>query len=310
MQEFRPEALAILSKFLQGLISADDARKGVRRRVDDYYARKNISLSGKPSSFTLLIESTTDKVGVNAAIHPASDAERIHAQCVIIASFLPLCQALDLRGPVATIRKIEQFAEEADPPPDQLIELMRELQGRLYDELNSVYFFSLTPREAGYYSKPRDGWEEIIARFPEASDDIEEAYKCFALSRYAAAVFHSVQIIEHGLIALGEFLQIKDPLSGWTATSNELRRIAKTSYENRSDFEKHNSQFIEQTHGTVEALKNAWRNKISHAQGKLAVLTTNFSPEIAEEILFASRSFMRRLAEGLPSIQEPFHDGA
>ena len=52
--------------------------------------------------------------------------------------------------------------------------------------------------------------------------------------------------------------------------------------------------------GTVEGLKNAWRNKISHAHGKLILMTTEFSPEVAEEILFATRAFARRLAEGLP----------
>ena len=30
-------------------------------------------------------------------------------------------------------------------------------------------------------------------------------------------------------------------------------------------------------------------------------MTTDFSPEIAEEILFATRAFIRRLAEGIPS---------
>jgi hypothetical protein len=58
-------------------------------------------------------------------------------------------------------------------------------------------------------------------------------------------------------------------------------------------FEKRNFAFLEQLHGTVGALKNAWRNKISHVEGRS-------QPEIAELILLASRAFMRRLAEGLP----------
>jgi hypothetical protein len=57
---------------------------------------------------------------------------------------------------------------------------------------------------------------------------------------------------------------------------------------------------FEQVHQTAEALKNAWRNKISHAQGRLVLMTATFSPEIAEEILFGTRAFMRRLADGLP----------
>jgi hypothetical protein len=58
--------------------------------------------------------------------------------------------------------------------------------------------------------------------------------------------------------------------------------------------------FLEQMHGTIGALNRAWRNKISHAQGRLVLMTSEFSPEVAEEIMVASRSFMWRLATELP----------
>jgi len=53
-------------------------------------------------------------------------------------------------------------------------------------------------------------------------------------------------------------------------------------------------------HGLVEALKSAWRNKIDHAQGRLILMAVDFTPDIAEEIIIASRSFMRRLATEMP----------
>jgi hypothetical protein len=65
-------------------------------------------------------------------------------------------------------------------------------------------------------------------------------------------------------------------------------------------FEKKHWPFLEQIIATVEALKNAWRNKVSHANGKLMLMTTDFSPEVAEEILMATRAFMRRLATDGP----------
>jgi hypothetical protein len=34
-------------------------------------------------------------------------------------------------------------------------------------------------------------------------------------------------------------------------------------------------------------------------------MTADFPPEIAEEILYASRAFMRRLAEGLKAFEPP-----
>jgi hypothetical protein len=141
----------------------------------------------------------------------------------------------------------------------------------------------------------------VAQRFPKIGDDIEEASKCYALSRYSAAVFHSVQIIEIGLIELGSFLNVKDPNSGWTAVSAALKKVIEKSHKDRTEFERQYFKSLEQIQGTVEGLKNAWRNKISHAHGRLVVMTAEFSPEVAEEILLASRSFMRRLAEDLPT---------
>jgi hypothetical protein len=96
---------------------------------------------------------------------------------------------------------------------------------------------------------------------------------------------------------------VQDPKSGWTAVSNELSKIVKKKYADLTQFEQQNFAFLEQIQGTVEALKNAWRNKIGHVQGRLTLMGKDFTPEIAEEILFASRAFMRRLADGLPPLE-------
>jgi hypothetical protein len=129
---------------------------------------------------------------------------------------------------------------------------------------------------------------------------VEEASKCFALERYAASIFHSLHIVEACLLELGKFLGVKDPKSGWTAVANELKRVVSKEHKDRTDFEKKHFPFIEQVQGTVEGLKNAWRNKVSHAQDKLVLLNIDFTPEVAEEIIFAVRSFARRLATDLP----------
>jgi len=113
-------------------------------------------------------------------------------------------------------------------------------------------------------------------------------------------VFHCIQVIEHGLLHLGKFLGVSDPHSGWSAVASKLKKIVDTEYTRKTDFEKRHAAFIEQMQGTVEALKNAWRNKISHAHGKLTLLGADLTPDIAEEIMTASRAFMRRLAEELP----------
>jgi hypothetical protein len=176
-----------------------------------------------------------------------------------------------------------------------------EIQDRLVDELSTRLFFQLPYEKHKMFSQPTSGWEEIIGRWPDVRTDVEEMHKCFALSRYAASVFHSIQAIECGLLHFGKFLSLTDPKSGWTAVSNELDRIViRTKRESLSEFEKKNFAFLEQMHGVVISLKNAWRNKISHSQGKLFLLTSEFTPDVAEEIMTASRALMRRLATEMP----------
>lgn len=214
--------------------------------------------------------------------------------------FEQICLGIGLRASAVTFRKMAALSKENDRDIESYRRFEPELRGRLIDEMKETIFFSLSALEGNYYCRPQHGWEEIISRFPDVRADVEEAHKCFALSRYAATTFHSLQIVEFGLIELGVFINVTDPKSGWTAVTGRLSAILKKPYKERTDFERANHDFLEQLQGTTEALKNAWRNKVSHAQGKLTVLTPDFAPEIAEEILFASRAFMRRLAEGLP----------
>jgi hypothetical protein len=137
-------------------------------------------------------------------------------------------------------------------------------------------------------------------RFQALLDDITA---CHSSRGPSLASVHSTQVVEAGLIELGTYIGVNDPRSGWTAVTHKLTAIIKKAHGDRTDFEKRHFDFLEQIHGTTEALKNAWRNKIGHAQGRLTLLNKDFTPDIAEEILFASRAFMRRLADGLPSLE-------
>jgi hypothetical protein len=218
--------------------------------------------------------------------------------------------SLEAVGFVATCRSFRELAQLVS---DHVVQGRQPLHGRetipsfitaarttLMHELEARVFLPIDPTKARYYLEPRRDWKDVIDRFPGSVSDIEEAGKCFALDRYAASVFHSIQVVEHGLLALGKFMEIKDPLSGFTAVSNALQRIKDKKYTDLTDFEKEHFAFFEQMNGSVQALKDAWRNKINHAQGKLTVLTADFSPAVAEEIYMATRAFMRRLATELP----------
>jgi hypothetical protein len=179
--------------------------------------------------------------------------------------------------------------------------LIEELKSRLIDEMKGVAFIYLDPKEAKYYDKPREGWGAVEGRFPKVTDDIEEASKCYALGRYVACIYHALQVTEIGLLELGVFIGVRDPKSGFTAVFSALDAIIEKKHGDRTEFEQRNFPFLEQVHAAVGPMKNAWRNKISHAQARPLLLSGIYTAEIAEDILLSTRAFMRRLAMGLPS---------
>jgi hypothetical protein len=214
-----------------------------------------------------------------------------------------LCQQdLEKFGFHVSVRSMQNIIDllKGTHPTTNLHDYSTALRVSLMSELESTLFLHVEYSVARYYREPRRDWQEVIARFPQTVSDIEECSKCYALGRYAASVFHSMQVLEHGLLALGEFMKIPDPKSGFTAVANALQRVKDTKYQNLSDFEKKHFAFFEQMHGSVHAIKDAWRNKVSHAQGKMVLMTADFSPAVAIEIYMATRAFMRRLATDLP----------
>jgi hypothetical protein len=178
-----------------------------------------------------------------------------------IQSHEELLTDLGLSACLASARKMVALLEDSNAKWGDLHALSEELVGRLVDETVNKVFFGLTLRESDFYQHPYRGWDLITTRFPETLQDIEEAAKCYALSRYPASVFHTIQVIEAGLIELGTFIGVADPHSGWTAVSNKLNQILKKNYGDLTEFEKANRPFLEQVNGTVEALKTHGETK-------------------------------------------------
>lgn len=166
----------------------------------------------------------------------------------------------------------------------------------------SCHFYVGIPedrREA--YCESLKGWEHIAKAFPRATEDIEEMNKCYALCRYSAAVFHSLLVVEHGLVALGKKLNVTDPKEGWDASCRKLEDVAKAGHKKNTTGI--NFSFLEQINTCIQSMKLAWRNKVSHATGKPIIMGGGFAPYVAQDTISATRNFMNRLCEA--GIKEP-----
>jgi hypothetical protein len=174
-----------------------------------------------------------------------------------------------------------------------------EVLNRLEDELKARVLLMVPHGVQSIYESPRSGWEESISRFLIV-DNVEEMNRCFAFGRYAASVFHSLLIAEAGLIELGRHIGVIDPKAGWDATSNRLSALVRSGRKGHSLAVSFNS--LEQINQSVESMKLAWRNKVNHEANRLVVMTPDFSEPVAQEIIMATRGFMRRLATEIPRL--------
>jgi hypothetical protein len=181
----------------------------------------------------------------------------------------------------------------------QMSSLLRELRERIEDDFHTVVFVSLSAEESVWYDKPVEGWEEVIRRFHKVRHDVDECSKCFGLARYGAAIFHVLLIAEYGVIKVAELFGVAGDRPGWGALER-LQRINDKKHADKSPLERQHADFLKNVLPLAFSMKDSWRHKISHVDNKLEWMDTDFSSEVAKEIVSATRGFMRRLATDLP----------
>jgi hypothetical protein len=184
---------------------------------------------------------------------------------------------------------------------EQTISRMEELGRAIQRELKRHLFLHIEPQQAHWYQTPAEGWGEVVKRWGSMRDNIEESSKCFACDRYAAAVFHIILVAEAGAIEVGKLIEITDPKPGWNSVLREMGHIFPPAKRSLKPVEQKHFTLLEQLWPLMQGIKHAWRDKISHVENRLVLMTGEFSPQIAEDIIVATRGFMRRLAIDLPT---------
>jgi hypothetical protein len=177
-----------------------------------------------------------------------------------------------------------------------------ELRRRFEDELKELPFFQLSPQELTLYKSPRAGWETITDRFPKTAIDIDECSRCFAFGRYGAALFHVLLVAEYGVIALAKLLGVEGDKPGWGALER-LEKLSSKPYKDRSSLEQQYSKILDSMMPFAHSMKNEWRHKINHVENKIEWVDTDFSPQMAANIIGSVRGFMDKLAFSLPNAE-------
>jgi hypothetical protein len=181
-----------------------------------------------------------------------------------------------------------------------LMDDLNALWERIEDDLKGQCFLHLDSKQQVLYTDPKKEWGSVIARFTKDVEyNIEECSRCFALERYGAAVFHVLQVAEYGVIQVGAVLGELGDRPGWSCVAR-LQRLIAVPYPQRTPIAQTHTKLLESVLPLATAMKDSWRHKLDHVDNQIKWLDTDFSPAVAEQIIFAVRGFMEKLALELP----------
>lgn len=198
---------------------------------------------------------------------------------------------LDLQLTAMSLERLQSLSTGKTFTAGNLAHGYKDIEGRMLDELRLISVFCVDRTRAAFYepSEPLFG-VEVFDAFPSANDDISEAGACLALGRATACVMHLMRVAEVGLKALGTALGI-GPQNDWGSYLREIEAVLdKTAKASGSRTAQ--DQFFSEAAASFDYLKRAWRNPTMHVE-------RTYTPERAEAIFNAVRSFMQHLATQL-----------
>lgn len=251
-----------------------------------------------------LLESTKDE-HLRAALEKNESAHATALDSIkkTVAILREECIELGLDLSVAQIDRITECDSRASK--DLLVALFNDLSNRIEDELKAAVFLKLDSVDRLKYLHPLEHWEDVLQRFEPIAFDAEEAGKALALERYTACVFHLMRVTECAVLELQRFLDKPDPKAHFGSVLSKLEHLhTKTKFEDLPERLKPYRQFLIDILPQLHAVKDSWRNKVSHVDGKIVPIDV-FTREMALGVYDATLLLMKKLANGLPAPDSP-----
>ena len=193
-----------------------------------------------------------------------------------------LTRTIPLPSVVAQMKRIRRAMDQFRGH-EEIIALMNELRNRLEDDLNEQWFLHIPTGHVGHYRDPEPFGSAVLNVFDESRDDIEAAGKCLALGQGTACVFHLMRATEACVQMLGTKLGVNNVEKEWGKILSDLKR--KIDAMDKGDTKDKWSE----CHNNLFTVKQAWRNPTMHPK-------KTYTPDQAEEVFVAVRTFMRHLA--------------
>jgi hypothetical protein len=133
-------------------------------------------------------------------------------------------------------------------------------------------FLKISGKRREYFSKLDDPdrktifGDQVERAFPSAVPDFVGAGNCFALEQWSASVFHSMRVVERGLIALAIKFNVPHENANWHNIIEGIESKVRALDKNVGTDWKEDQKFFGEAARHLMFLKNAWRNHAMHVR--------------------------------------------
>jgi hypothetical protein len=264
--------------------------------------------AGKLSTVMMFLAQTRGAFGVPGLENLLFSSSEEHRQYVLgrIQSYCMYCDEAAFPMTKIPLERALTLAADSTCTMGMIADLMANAMERLRDEASSRVLLPVPSSEAIYYraftadsGSPNNlieqNWQPVFDSFPSVKYDATEAFKCYALSRYTACVFHLMRVLELGLGALGAIFNVSLAHTNWKPAIDQIEKRIRVMHEDPA-WKSHpdcreQQEFYAQAASHFAVLKDAWRNFTAHSRGK-------YDSQEAEDIMTGVRAFMQKLTVG------------
>ena len=207
------------------------------------------------------------------------------------------CEKLGLKMSINQIRTIADASQRENV--GQLCARIKELQVRVWEELDSKVCFCL-PQEKVHYWHPL--WlvdTPIYDQFRSAWEEFQRAGHCYAFGENTACVFHLMRIVDFGLKQVAKPLGVEYDARNWSGIGNKIREKMEQKYNTKTDEWKKSEPMYAEILTDIQAISRGHRNAVLHE------LEKKYEERDAQHMLNVVKGFMLHLAKhGFREIRE------
>ena len=212
-------------------------------------------------------------------------------------------QAHALDVSVDRLERILEFLDDTEVQTHLIVTNLLVLNEILADELKRRYFLYMPAEDAELYQRPTAMFPRTAVAFPSTHSMINGACQCYTLGQYTACVFHCMGILQAGLYAEANVLNVKLSrplhLSEWHKIIDGIENsVAGMRDLKKTELTDGLLSFHSQAASQFRYFKDAWRNHVAH-------MRTDYDRDSAHSILIHTTQFMEHLSGQLEELPIP-----